>query len=178
MSRLFAAALVVLSLGALSVPTFAADYNSGVTAATPLTRHGRFGIGLGGGTLTSGVTGKLYLDDRNAIQAVVGTYGGYFANNYGFSVGADYLRVMPDIVRGTFAALNWNVGAGVSTISLSRYAYANETILGASGILGLGLELKAVPVEVVVEWRPSIFSGTYLSGVYLGETGGAVRWYF
>ena len=67
------------------------------------------GVGLGGGTTTSGLTGKLYLSDSSALQAVVGIGTGY--NDFG--VGVDY--IIQEIGLTTFAgsALDLELGAGV-----------------------------------------------------------------
>ena len=138
---------------------------------------GELGVGLGAGTLATGVTAKYFFNSRNALQALVGVYGSLLFGGRGYSGGVDYIREMPTLLRGNAATVNWNFGAGAGVISYSHQRQ-DATLFSLSGVLGLGVQFRGAPLEVVAEWRPSVTFGQYQAGAKLSESGGALRWYF
>lgn len=135
-----------------------------------LAESGRFGLGLGGGTLSNGVSGKLYLSDRLAAQALVGWWLGA-----GFSVGADLIYERA-FFQSADLTLNLYGGAGPALGVFTVETPATLAAVAAVG--GAGLHLVNVPVEVAIELRPTVLIGdNFWNGFYFGA-GGAVRYYF
>lgn len=151
------------SVLALMMCVFASEA-AAETAA--LAKSGRFGLGLGGTNLTSGLTGKLYLADNQALQATVGHWWGW-----GFSATADYLFEGPAFVTQDAFTIHWYLGAGASLGAFSGFS------IGVAGVGGVALQLKPVPLEFAIELRPTVlFVGSH-GGFHFGS-GGAIRYYF
>ena len=139
---------------------------------------GRFGIGLGGTSHISGLSAKLYLSDQMALQGTIGsTYGNGFAGN------VDVILDIMDLLKGNKnIALPLYIGAGINFWSWSGSQYVNghwedttNFYFGASGVVGLALQLKMIPLEFSTEIRPTFFSGG--NGLHF-YGGGAIRWFF
>ena len=140
---------------------------------------GRFGVGLGGSSHVGGISAKLYLSDKMAVQGSLGsTYSDGFAGN------VDIVLQMTQLIKGNKdLLLPLYIGAGVDFWSWSGTTYRNghwedETsfILGASGVVGLALQFKEFPLELSTEIRPTFFLGEY--GGFHIYGGGAIRWFF
>lgn len=156
-------ALVGLAL--LAVPALA-------HAGADHRRSGTVGVGLGGGTTGAGLSAKVFLSDASAIQAVAGPWGGW--GNGGLGLSADYLYEMPTLVEGDAAELAWNVGAGAGVGIFSQTATLG---VGVAGVLGLEVAFKPVPLDLVVEYRPTL---SVLPGVGLDPIGATahLRYFF
>lgn len=115
-------------------------------------RSGTVGVGLGGGTTGAGLSAKVFLSDASAVQAVAGPWGGWGGGGIGLN--GDYLLEMPTIVEGDMAELAWNIGAGAGVGIFSRTATLGA---GVSGVAGLELAFKPAPIDLVVEYRPTIW---------------------
>ena len=158
-------------------------------AATGLfANNKRFGIGVGGGTMFSGVSGKMLLSDHTAVQGILGFVGGD-----GFALGADFImEIPPYLVKNADVTLAWYVGAGAAVLHYSySYYYGSSSnnyswnTYGISGVLGLSLMLQRFPLEFTLEWRPTFFidgngndNFSYgFSGLYLPGSGGSIRFF-
>lgn len=122
-------------------------------AAPAMAQHGNapgnFGIGIGAGTITRlGLSAKHFLGSGSAIQANLGC-GGWSCSGIGLS--ADYLFEMPALAQGEALALAWNAGLGPG-VGLHSDVFA----LAGAGIVGLELDFKVIPIDLVVEWRPTL----------------------
>jgi hypothetical protein len=127
----------------------------------------RTGLGLGGGTFTSGVTVKHYLREGVAVQGVAGI-------GYGATLGADLVKEFPALVSVEEGELFWGVGGGAAIVT-----YGRAGLLGIAGVAELGWHFEDVPVEIVVDWRPVFVTGDALISGFGGIGGaGAVRYYF
>ncbi len=131
----------------------------------------KFGAGVGVGTLSNGVSGKLYFKDGLAAQATVG------AIDFGVTaIGVDVVReatINTSAVGRTF----WGVGAGAGTLLISGYGAAPA--LAVSGIVEVGVHMQDVPLEIVFDLRPTFLTGNNVySGINFGNVGAAVRYYF
>ena len=143
---------------------------TGTTAsASDIGTSRTLGVGLGGATTASGISGKLYLSPASAVQAVVGS--GY--SGAGLHLSADYMQELGelDAPTGDFRVFYaGGFGAGIAS-------YNSYSAIGVSGVLELGFHMKQYPIELTLDWRPSFFMGDYLNGLYLGHGGGAIRYY-
>ncbi|MFT5585105.1 MAG: hypothetical protein ACI9VR_002693 [Cognaticolwellia sp.] len=127
-------------MGFLALPSVA-------EAASPVRSQGNFGIGLGSGYRHSGISMKYFAGDTHSLQGVVGTYG--YDGSLGLS--GSYLYEMPTIIGdNTGLELGWAVGGGPS-IGLGD----NFLALGAHGVIGLEFNIQPVPIDIVLEYKPS-----------------------
>jgi hypothetical protein len=136
-------------------------------------RYGRLGLGLGGGTIAAGGTAKVYLGGRSAFQAVVG------ASRWGLSLGADFIQEFRPLAQTPAGDLFAGVGAGAGVV-MYRDALDQATVIGISAVLELGWHFNRVPLELILDWRPTFFLGDFagLGGFFGGGGGGAIRWFF
>ncbi len=135
--------------------------------------HGKkLGLGFGGGTIANGLTAKYYIGEDAAVQLMLGQ-----RFSYGISVGVDYVMEFKPLAQGGAGRLFWGAGVGAGLL-LYDVGSHDANIIGVSGIVELGWHFKALPLEVVVDWRPTFFIGDYLGGLWLRGGGGAIRWFF
>lgn len=132
---------------------------------------GRIGVGLGGYNYISGVTGKFYLTDKLAAQALLG-----FMYHNGFAVGVDGIFEFLNPLKGNKdILLPIYAGAGVN-----GWFWDGGSIFSIAGIFGVALQFKAFPIELTAEIRPSFFFGDawYGSNKFHIQGGGSVRFFF
>ena len=136
---------------------------------------GTFGIGIIVGEPT-GICGKLYIKDDQAIQAAVGgaLIGG------GIQVHADYvfhpiiLQTRDSFVLATF------IGPGVRFIQYSNGRDASFVALGLRATGGLLFDFKNVPLDAFLEVA-GVFEFAFEDGEGAGialNAGAGVRYYF
>jgi hypothetical protein len=95
---------------------------------------GNVGIGIGAGTLASGLSLKYFQGDT-ALQGNIGINAANRSrSNDWLSLGFDYLFEQPSLTGDT-----------------------DYWILGVSGVAGLEFLFNAVPIDFVIEYRPSIY---------------------
>lgn len=149
-------------LATLGLALAASPAHAGTIGTTKVT-----GLGLGGGTFSSGVTVKHYLREGLAVQGVAG-FG------YGATLGADVVKEFAPLVEAPEGQLVWGLGGGAAFVN-----YGNAGLLGIAGIVELGWHFEDVPVELVLDWRPVFVTGSAtISGVGGIGGAGAVRYYF
>lgn len=112
---------------------------------------GKTGIGVGGGATGAGLSLKHFLTDEMAVQGVIGSWGEW--GNGGLGLTADYLYEMPVLLDTQLGDLAWNVGPG---LGLGVYAPTNSVALTATGVVGLELAFGPIPLDLVVEYRPTL----------------------
>lgn len=111
-------------------------------------RPGDFGLGIGSGTMTRlGLSFKHFMGD-NAVQANFGCHG-WSCDGIGLS--GEYLFEMPALAEGRVMSLAWNAGLGPGI-----GVYSSNFALAGAGVLGLEGNFKPLPLDVVVEWRPTL----------------------
>lgn len=126
-------------MGFLALPSVA-------EAASPIRTQGNLGLGLGSGVYHSGLSVKYFAGATHSLQGVIGTHG--FSG--GLGVSADYLYEMPTIIGDTTGIeLGWAIGAGPS-IGIDD----NYLELGGHGTIGLEINIQAVPIDIVFEYKP------------------------
>lgn len=147
---------------------------TGTASAEPIRTPGRFGLGIGMGTIANGLSAKYFVDKKNALQFNLGEFGGRgFDDRWGhwggFGFSADYLFEMPTIAKaGNAFELAWNIGAGLGVgfddddYHHKDKHYHDYFALGASFVLGLELNFIPVPIDIVLEFRPGLLLVPYV----------------
>lgn len=135
---------------------------------------GSIGLGVGGGTLARGLAAKYMYSANASVQGNLGIFG-TVDNRYGntLALGVDFLLEQDALVDQADFALAWNAGPGLS-LGLSEGRNQDYWIAGVSGVLGLVFILKPIPIDVALEWRPSMFVYNNNYNRY-GSDGFAVR---
>lgn len=181
MTRSSTRAVLSAVFAALTLLSLAPDAHAGVREA------GKFGIGVGAGTLARGFSLKYFLGNELAVQGVVGVYGYGYGNCWvidrgrcirtgrgnALALGADLLSERPDIFSNGAVSVAWNVGGGLGL------GIPNSSDLGVSISLIAGLEINidALPIDVVLEYRPTFFISPFTAFDYTYFTG-HIRYYF
>lgn len=159
-------------------------------AAKPIKQAGNFGIGLGVGTTATPISMKYFLDSSLSIQGNVGWWrgwgwggcgrfrgrdrdfycGGYYRDALG--LGADVLFEGGPLAGNESVTLDWEIGGGAG-IGLADYGFG----LAVAFVTGLQLNIHALPIDVVLEYRPSLYLVPGLAFNFVDFTG-HVRYYF
>lgn len=151
---------------------------------------GQFGLGLGRGTLASGLTGKMYLSSSTALQAHAGYTNGWgwgscrggrgryeysCSSSYGFGLNVDILNTFTDLVQVPAGRLFVSAGGGGGLSSGGPYGTG---FFAANGLAELGWHFSALPIELVADWRPFIGFGSGGAFFSLFDFGFSARFYF
>ena len=130
------------------------------------------------------VSFKHFLDDANAVEAYVGTrgYGGFRGG--ATSLSAAYLHHEDLDLDGDLSPLRWYYGAGASVRfwnyrdgDFRRRNDYSATTLGVSGYLGLQYAFRDVPIELTLDWVPTLHLGrTYINAFGAGQGGLGARY--
>ena len=92
-------------------------------------------------TLSSSVSAKYFVTDRNAIEGLVS-----FGNRFGIGGLLEIHRPF-----STVEGLNWFFGAG------GYVGFENDdTYLGPTGVIGLDYKFPSVPVNLSIDWKPEL----------------------
>lgn len=126
-------------------------------------RPGGLGIGLGQGTIASGISLKQHTG-ATALQGVIGCFGAryYYNDCRGIGVSGDYLINMPTFFDLDALSIGWNIGGGVAAgLGFNGYYYrdqyyANGFTIAGQFIAGLELLFPSIPLDFVLEWRPHL----------------------
>lgn len=134
---------------------------------------GSRGLGLGSSTAGAGISGKYFLTDKTSLQGVLSSWGGWGYSGYvgyraGLGLNVDYLYEMPVIVEGDAAELAWNIGGGAG---VGFFSSATPPWLAAAAVAGLEVAFKPVPIELVLEYRPTLWLSPGPAFGLLGATG-------
>lgn len=158
-----------------------------VSAQTSEGRPSGWGVGLGSGTGVSGVSLKNHSGNRT-IQGVIGCSSAwgyrwghrrYRRSNgcAGIGISGDLLFNQPIITEEGVLTLAWNLGGGGAVGMGRHYRYHGDEIwLGGQFVAGLEFLFLEVPLDVVLEWRPSLFIPD--ARFALGHAGIHIRYYF
>lgn len=155
-------------------------------AQAQVRKAGNLGVGVGSGTLATGFSGKYYADDKTAYQFNVGIHRTIRAF-YGdaLALGFDYMLEQPDLFNDGRFGIAWSVGPGLS-LGYSEGRVRDYFLLGVSAVVGLEFLIEKIPIDFVIEYRPSIFifndnfndRGRDGFDLDLIEFGGHVRYFF
>lgn len=142
----------------LAAPAMAQEVGDG--------RPGGFGIGLGQGTLVSGISLKQH-QGPTALQGVVGcmSYGYAGGDCWGIGVSGDFLINMPVLADADVVRVAWNLGGGGAVgVGWGRHWHPQERRYYSSGtahlagqfVAGLEFIFPDLPLDLVLEWRPTL----------------------
>jgi hypothetical protein len=124
----------------------------------PIRRRGNVGVGVVLGVWVTGLNVEAMIDDHNAFGVVFGavTSPMTYEAPYDVSICADWTWHPDVLVENDTVALRWHLGLALSAElgSGSRVAVG----LGLRAIGGLGLELKRVPIDFSLQYRPGIIA--------------------
>jgi hypothetical protein len=168
MTRLTKMSIAMVLMAATSLSGLAED-----ARADAFRRGGRIGLGVGGGTIASGLTAKTYIGGRAALQAVVGF------SRWGLSLGGDFIQEFRPFAQTPAGDLFGGLGAGAGLVMYDD-TISRATVFGISAVLQLGWHFNRVPLELILDWRPTFYFGDFtgLGGFFAGGGGGAIRWFF
>ena len=144
---------------------------------------GAFGLGVGSGTVSTGLSMKYHTGSSLAYQGNVGFRSGwggwgncgkrYCRGRYDvLGVSGDVLLEQPALVQAGGFNLAWNVGGGLGVVVADDYV----DVAGAF-VLGLEFNLEVVPIDLVLEYRPRVFLIDSVDFDLVHLTG-QVRFYF
>ncbi|MFK7929158.1 MAG: hypothetical protein AB8H79_13275 [Myxococcota bacterium] len=134
---------------------------------------GHIGIGIGGHTRTSGLSAKYTVREALSLQGVVGIDPGVHDQRGGsLALSGSGLVEMPAIAENDDVELGWCVGAGPDL------TVGGDFFIRAHAVLGLEVNVKPLPVEFSLEYRPSIGLVGYDFGPQMLEFGGHLRYWF
>jgi len=116
-----------------------------------------FGLGIGSATIANGLSFKG-MTGPGAVQAVAGFWGGggakhRFGEAHGLALGADYLFEMPSLARSRWFSLDWSVGLGAG-VGVARFD--DRAGRAGSGVAGLEFNFTTIPLDLTVEYRPTL----------------------
>lgn len=130
------------------------------------------GVGLSAGSVLSGLSAKLYVGEDFALQLCAGVF-----RNSGFGLGADAILE----ARPKWAPLQQRLffGGGVGGAGISYTAGSDSaTLIALSAVIEVGWQMQEVPLEFVIDARPTWIIGDALAGAQVVSGGAAIRWYF
>jgi hypothetical protein len=145
-------------LAAVSVAALLLLTARGVAHAQEARRVQGFGIGIGAGTIANGLSLKYYLGGA-AFQGVIGAFGGggvgdRFGHFGGVAGSLDYLFEMPSLAQSQYFTVDWSFGLGAG-FGVATFSNGSPALAG-SGIAGLEFNFTRVPLDLVIEYRPSV----------------------
>lgn len=114
-----------------------------------------------------GISFKHFLTDKNAIELI-----GYFWNRGSRITG---LYEIHGPISGA-PGLQWYIGPGAH-IGFYNTKYGNGAFAGIDGVLGLDYKFNGAPINISIDWQPSIEFGENRG--FVGSWGGlGIRYTF
>jgi hypothetical protein len=129
-----------------------------VFAQGKIRQAGKFGIGVGSTTMSTGLSGKYFLEDSLSVQGSVGAWRryGYSGRSYfhrdSLAVGADLLMESFSFLQKADFSIDGAIGGGLGL----GFADHAELGIAASFVLGAEFNIHAVPIDIVIEYRPHV----------------------
>ncbi|MFH1467808.1 MAG: hypothetical protein ABIO70_25710 [Pseudomonadota bacterium] len=149
--------------------------DGGFGVAAPASRErlgGAFGLGAAVGT-PSGLTGKLWLGDTNAVQFAFGGRWGEFQD---LSATGDFvLHFRPINVEGDEFSIPVYAGGGLK-IDENFAEAGNLFLIGPRVVLGATVLVPTLPVDLYLEIAPTLYVATLWGWSMDGQVG--ARYYF
>lgn len=119
----------------------------------------------------TGVTFKHFVNDKISLEAI-----GYFYK-YGTRITGLYEFNFPLLET---AGLNWYMGPGVHVgFYNNKYGADGATVFGIDGVIGLDFKIPSAPINLSLDWQPSLeFGDNYNNGFSGGWGGFGIRYTF
>jgi len=111
---------------------------------------------------------KKFVSDANALEANIGFIGNRSGYNWVSVSGAYLHHKVLDIED--IDNLNWYFGGGASVIfwnfasSFGRSRSSGGTSFSVEGYIGLEYTFDDIPLNLSVDWRPSLFFNSFFGG--------------
>jgi hypothetical protein len=112
----------------------------------------------------AGITFKQFIAEDKALEVV-----GYFWN--GARITGLYEIHKPLLID----RLNWYYGGGAHVSMYNAKNYSGGTFLGVDGVVGLDYKIANTPINISLDWQPSVEFGSGL-GFSSGWGGLSVRY--
>ena len=115
----------------------------------------------------TGVTIKHFITAKNALEGL-----GYFYNEGARITGLYEIHGNINNAPG----LRWYVGPGAH-LGFYNNKYGGATAIGVDGVLGLDYKINSAPINLSLDWQPSIEFGSGYGNGFSGNWGGiAIRY--
>jgi len=115
----------------------------------------------------TGITYKQFTSGKTALEGL-----GYFFN-YGARITGLY-EIYGNINNA--GGLKWYVGPGLH-VGFYNNKYGGKTTIGIDGVLGLDYKITSAPINLSVDWQPSLEFGNAFNNGFTGNWGGiAIRY--
>jgi hypothetical protein len=98
-------------------------------------------LGPNSAAISPGFTIKHFLNDRSAVEAIIG-----ISNGIGICGLYEWHHTIEAVSN-----LNWFVGAG----GYVAFRY-NSSFIGGAGIAGLDYKFENIPLNVSLDWKPEL----------------------
>ena len=123
--------------------------------------------------LTAGINDAKAQAYKNAMLELIGN----FRSNKGY----DYIRLtglyeVYNPINGA-AGLSWYYGGGATIGSIKAKGFDGDVYLGANGVLGLDYKFNGAPINLSLDWIPTL-QLTPSTNFYSGDVGLGVRFTF
>lgn len=116
-----------------------------------------------------GITLKHFISNKVALEGI-----GYFYNHGTRITGLyEFYFGLPNVGN-----LKWYVGPGAH-VGFYSNTYGGGTSFGVDGVLGLDFKVPSAPLDLSLDWQPSIEFGNDFGNGFSGGWGGfAIRYTF
>lgn len=153
-----------------------------------------FTLIVGAALFTVNMTSAKAQDYKNAIGGRLGSANGItfktglskgamleLIGNFRSTRGIDYFRItglyeVYNPINGA-AGLNWYYGGGATIGSVRVKGYEGDIYLGANGVLGLDYKFNGAPINLSLDWIPTL-QLTPGTDFYIGDVGLGIRFTF
>ncbi|MEZ4319323.1 MAG: hypothetical protein R3F61_17550 [Myxococcota bacterium] len=133
-------------------------------AAPPIRNGGNLGLGLGATTSIVGLDTKYWMNPNLSFQALLGVYDiGRGFDDLALGVDADVLVEVPLVDADDAFDLGLALGAG--GVFASGANADLDLVAGANLVVGIEGNIDAVPLDVVIDYRPTIWLLDDLDGL-------------
>ncbi|MBO84616.1 MAG: hypothetical protein CL927_04605 [Deltaproteobacteria bacterium] len=139
----------------------------GAMAQEQVREAGNIGVGVGGNILGVGVSGKYFINEANAVQALVGMGSGGGT----LLVSADYLYNFDPFIKQEEISVGWYAGFGGGLI-------LGSSVLGVAGVVGSDFDLDELPLDIFFEYRPTLFVSPAGAAFRADSFAAGLRYYF
>lgn len=115
----------------------------------------------------TGITLKHFITPKNALEGI-----GYFYNEGARITGLYEIHGNINNAGG----LRWYVGPGAH-LGFYNNKHGGATAFGVDGVLGLDYKINSAPINLSIDWQPSIEFGNGYNNGFSGNWGGiAIRY--